>query len=103
MTRVISKLLPVLAATLFVPAAYAQMPDGIAAPAEMPVAKVHAEGVQIYECKADAAGKLVWQFREPVATLMEGGKTVGVHYAGPNWQMADGSTVTGKVSGRAPG
>lgn len=81
----------------------AQVPDAIAAPGETVVATIHAEGAQIYECKADAAGKLVWQFREPIATLLVDGKTVGRHYAGPSWELADGSAVVGKVSGRAPG
>jgi Protein of unknown function (DUF3455) len=31
------------------------------------------------------------------------GKTIGRHYAGPHWELADGSIVQGKVSGRAPG
>lgn len=103
---VILKSLPAFllaAAVLSSPSARAQTPDGVAAPGEMLVAKVHAEGVQIYECKADAAGKLVWQFREPVATLLDGGKTAGVHYAGPHWQLVDGSTLIARVSGRAPG
>ena len=56
--------------------------------------------LQIYECKADAAGKLVWQFREPVATLIEDGKTIGVHYAGPSWQFVDGSIVTARLAAR---
>jgi len=34
---------------------------------------------------------------------MENGKTVGRHYAGPNWEHADGSAVTGKAAGNAPG
>jgi hypothetical protein len=84
-------------------AARAQVPDAIAAPGETLVATIHAEGAQIYECKADAAGKLAWQFREPIATLLVDGKTVGRHYAGPNWELTDGSAVVGKVSGRAPG
>jgi hypothetical protein len=84
-------------------AARAQMPEAIAASGEILVATIHAEGAQIYECKADAAGKPVWQFREPIATLLVDGKTVGRHYAGPNWELADGSAVVGKVSGRAPG
>jgi hypothetical protein len=79
------------------------MPEAIAASGEILVATIHAEGAQIYECKADAAGKPVWQFREPIATLLVDGKTVGRHYAGPNWELADGSAVVGKVSGRAPG
>ena len=67
------------------------------------MATVHAQGAQIYDCKADAGGKLVWQFREPIATLLGDGKTVGRHYAGPNWELSDGSAVTGKVAGRASG
>ena len=57
----------------------------------------------MYECRADASGKLAWQFREPVATLLVDGKTVGRHYAGPTWELNDGSTVVAKVGGRAPG
>ena len=75
----------------------------IATPGETLVATIHAEGAQVYECKADASGKLSWQFREPIATLLVDGKTVGRHYAGPNWELADGSAVVGKVAGRAPG
>jgi Protein of unknown function (DUF3455) len=82
----------------------AQSADAIAAaPGETLVATIHAEGAQVYECKADASGKLAWQFREPVATLIVDGKTVGRHYAGPNWELADGSAVVAKVAGRAPG
>jgi hypothetical protein len=83
--------------------ANAQVPDAIAAAGETLVATLHAEGAQIYDCKADAGGKLVWQFREPIATLLADGKTVGRHYAGPNWELADGSAVMGKAAGRAPG
>ena len=64
---------------------------------------VHAEGAQVYECKAGADGKLGWAFREPIATLMADGKTVGRHYAGPNWEHSDGSAVVGKAAGNAPG
>jgi hypothetical protein len=80
-----------------------QMPEAIAASGQVLVATMHAEGAQIYECKADAAGKTVWQFREPVASLFVDGKTVGRHYAGPVWELADGSKLVGKVAGRAPG
>jgi hypothetical protein len=81
----------------------AEVPAAIAAPGETLVATIHAQGAQVYECKADATGKLVWQFREPIATLLVDGKTVGRHYAGPSWELADGSAVTGKVAARAPG
>ena len=72
-------------------------------PGEALVATIHAEGAQVYECKAGADGKLGWVFREPVATLLADGKTVGRHYAGPNWEHSDGSAVVGKAAGSAPG
>src|ERR1700680_4686978 len=84
-------------------AAETPLPDAIAAPGEAIVLTVHAEGAQIYECKAGSAGKLAWAFREPIATLLADGKTVGRHYAGPNWEYSDGSAVVGKAVGNAPG
>jgi hypothetical protein len=85
--------------------ASAQTPvlDAIAAPGETIVLTLHAQGAQVYECKAGADGKLSWAFREPIATLLLDGKTVGRHYAGPNWEHADGSAVVGKAVGNAPG
>ena len=83
--------------------AAAEVPDAIAAPGEIPVASVHGVGAQVYECQYSPAGKLVWQFREPVATLLIAGKTAGRHYAGPTWEMSDGSAVSAKVLARAPG
>jgi hypothetical protein len=83
--------------------AMAQVPAAIAAPGEKTVATFHAEGAQIYECKAGSDGTLSWAFREPIATLLLDGKTVGRHYAGPSWENVDGSAVTGKVVGNAPG
>jgi hypothetical protein len=79
------------------------LPDAIAAPGETIVLSVHAEGAQVYDCKAGAGGKLAWAFREPIATLLADGKTVGRHYAGPNWEHSDGSAVTGKGVGSVPG
>jgi hypothetical protein len=84
-------------------AAETQIPDAIAAPGETVVLTLHAEGAQVYECKAGADGKLTWVFREPIATLVLDGKTVGRHYAGPNWEYSDGSAVAGKAVGNAPG
>jgi hypothetical protein len=92
-----------IGAMLGVHAAAAQVPDAIAAPGEKVVTTFHAEGAQIYECKADAAGKLAWAFREPIATLLRDGATVGRHYAGPNWEASDGSMVTGKAVANVPG
>ena len=84
-------------------AAETPLPEAIAAPGEAVVLSVHAEGAQVYECKAAADGKSAWAFREPIATLLADGKTIGRHYAGPNWELSDGSAVVGKVTGNAPG
>jgi len=92
----------VAAVTLPLSAPQAEIPDAIAAPGETPIATIHAQGAQVYECKSNAAGKLTWQFREPIATLIEDGKTVGRHYAGPHWELTDGSVIAGKVVARAP-
>jgi len=91
------------AATIGPSAAETPLPDAIAAPGETVALTVHAEGAQVYECKAGADGKLAWAFREPIATLFVDGETIGRHYAGPNWEHGDGSAVVGKASGNAPG
>jgi len=79
------------------------IPDALAAPGTTPVLTAHAEGEQIYECKAAADGKLAWVFREPKATLIADGKIAGKHYAGPTWELNDGSAVVGKAAANAPG
>ena len=100
----LAALVSLLAALLVAPAqAQTSVPDAIAVPGGKPVMTVFAVGAQIYECTADASGKPAWQFREPIATLTLNGRTVGRHFAGPSWQLADGSLVVGKVAGRAPG
>jgi hypothetical protein len=80
-----------------------QLPAEIAAPGEKEVITLHAQGAQLYECAATKNGKFAWSFREPIATLLLKGKTVGRHYAGPNWEYMDGSVVVAKAAGRAPG
>lgn len=68
------------------------------------IARFHAEGAQVYECKALTGGSaLVWTFREPIATLMEDGKTVGRHFAGPHWALDDGSLIQARVAQTLPG
>ena len=84
-------------------AAETPLPDAIAAPGEALVLSVHAEGAQVYECKAGTDGKPSWAFREPIATLLLDGETVGRHYAGPNWEHSDGSAVVGKTAASVPG
>ncbi|TCR72776.1 DUF3455 domain-containing protein [Rhizobium sp. BK376] len=81
----------------------AALANGIAADGAKVVATVHGEGAQIYQCRANNAGELRWQFREPVATLISNDKTVRRHFAGPSWELADGSRIEGKVAAQAPG
>jgi Protein of unknown function (DUF3455) len=89
---------PVSAAAAEVP-----LPDALAAPGETVVLTAHAVGMQIYECKAGTEGKLAWAFREPLATLIADGKIVGRHFAGPTWELSDGSAVVGRVVASTPG
>jgi hypothetical protein len=96
-------MLPLLGVIMSANAAETPLPDAIAAPGETVVLTVHAQGAQVYECKAGTDGKSAWAFREPIATLMVDGKTVGRHYAGPNWEHSDGSAVVGKAAGSVPG
>jgi len=96
-------LLSLFGSLLGAAAAETSLPDTIAAPGLTVVLTARAVGQQIYECKAGSDGKLAWAFREPIATLFADGKTVGRHYAGPNWEHMDGSAVVGKAAGNAPG
>jgi hypothetical protein len=100
-------LLAIVAAAPLARAASAQVPPALAAPGESAVVTLHAEGAQIYECKSGTDGKLAWAFREPIATLLLDGKSVGRHFAGPSWEHVDGSAVVGKavanVAGQTPG
>ncbi|UII73503.1 DUF3455 domain-containing protein [Pseudomonas sp. HN11] len=79
------------------------LPEAATGAAKRVLMTVRAAGVQIYTCAQDSSGQLTWQFREPLATLMVNGKTVGRHFAGPTWQLDDRSAVVGKVIAQAPG
>jgi Protein of unknown function (DUF3455) len=103
MARLCLLTLLICASVFWVNRVPAQVPPALAAPGEAAIATYHAERAQIYECKADGAGKLSWTFREPIATLLLNGRTVGRHYAGPTWELTDGSAVTGKAVGNVPG
>jgi hypothetical protein len=99
-----------VALVLSAASASADVPSAIAVPDGAVLLTVHAQGAQIYECKpasleksASQAGALTWQFREPIATLIVDGKTIGRHYAGPNWDHVDGSGATGKTAASVPG
>ncbi len=63
------------------------------------------DGVQIYTC-TDAPGGAKWVLKAPDAKLLDAsGKTIGSHFAGPTWKLADGSQVQGELvaSRAAPG
>jgi Protein of unknown function (DUF3455) len=90
--------------------ASAEIPAAIGVPEGTVLFTVHAEGAQIYECKPalvekdpSQVGASTWQFREPIATLIVEGKSIGRHYAGPNWDHIDGSGVKGKTAASVPG
>jgi hypothetical protein len=59
--------------------------------------RLNAMGVQIYTCNATATGGFAWTFVAPEADLTTriGGIEVGLHYAGPTWELYDGSSVVG--------
>jgi hypothetical protein len=98
--------LPVISLTASVSA---QVSDAIAERDGAVIATLHAEGAQVYECKLDpdesqsGARTLTWQFREPIAALFVDGKSIGRHYAGPNWDHIDASSVRGKMIASMPG
>jgi len=78
--------------------------QGVEPPAnEMPLMRVAAQGVQIYECRAtQGANAAAWTFVAPEADLFDGeGRLVGRHGAGPFWRHEDGSGFVGAVLSRA--
>jgi len=67
---------------------------------------LNAQGVQIYACKPSPKdpNAYAWSFVAPEATLLEGGATVGRHYAGPTWESSsDRSSVKAAVRERQDG
>ena len=88
----------------------AALPEAVRAPAgSKQMMTTTGVGELTYECreKAGAAGQYEWAFVGPVATLYGADKKmVGKYYAGPTWEAADGSKVTGKqvaISPSSPG
>ena len=64
-----------------------------------------ARGTQNYACqeKKDAAGTFEWAFVAPEADLFDdAGNKLGIHFAGPTWQLDDGSKVAGTVKEKVP-
>jgi Protein of unknown function (DUF3455) len=97
-----------LTALLGAAAASAQAPQATTIPeairpptGEKLILRAHAMGAQIYLCQSGADGKAQWTLKAPEADLMDDtGSLVGHHTAGPVWQYADGSGVTGKAVAR---
>jgi hypothetical protein len=96
-----SLLVAAVVAAALAPAAVASPPapdvprDIAVAEGNKPYMTLHAEGVQIYSCNGQA-----WTLLAPRADLYENGRHVGTHFAGPTWQLKDGSaTVASRVSG----
>ena len=55
-------------------------------------------GSQIYSCKDSQ-----WVLKAPDARLLDAeGKVIGKHFAGPTWQLNDGSEVKGKLIASQP-
>jgi Protein of unknown function (DUF3455) len=79
------------------------VPDALRAAANETLAMISpATGVQTYECRANAGGALVWDFIAPTAELFDQkGQRIGKHYAGPTWELPDGSKIMGIVKQRA--
>ena len=110
-----NRALKMLLTTIWLPAIWstvnvsAQVFETIATHDGAVIATLHAEGAQVYECEPEPgkspseARALTWQFREPIAALFVDGKSIGRHYAGPNWDHIDGSGVKAKVIASKPG
>jgi hypothetical protein len=89
------------------------VPLPIAVRGQAPAVVLHAEGSQIYECGSDQRKRLAWQPREPIATLILDGDTIGRHYAGLHWghvdesklrwEHVDGSAVQGVIVASSAG
>ena len=101
--RLMAKAIPFLLLTGAALADDKSLPAEIAAPGETVVVTVHAVGMQYYECKPGPDGKLGWTFNSPQATLTASDKVAGYHTAGPTWELTDGSGITAKAVGNAPG
>ncbi|HUJ24376.1 MAG TPA: DUF3455 domain-containing protein [Myxococcales bacterium] len=85
------------------PIATSSVPANLAAPGTTAERLVtSAKGTQNYTCKENA-GKFEWAFTAPEADLFDAsGNKLGTHFAGPTWQLDDGSKVVAAVKEKAP-
>ncbi len=74
------------------------VPDNLKPPASAKmILEAHATGDQIYACDGSN-----WVLSRPDAKLFdETGKQIGTHFAGPTWELNDGSRVIGKAVANA--
>ena len=74
------------------------VPDNLKVPAGATLKlRAHGAGDQVYICDGSS-----WTFSRPDAKLFgDAGEPIGAHFAGPTWELSDGSRVTGKVIAKA--
>jgi hypothetical protein len=80
-----------------------QAPRELQPPAgERAILQLHAEGAQVYVCKADGE-QSAWALKAPDAKLYDqDGNPFGKHFGGPSWRANDSSQVTGKAVASVP-
>ena len=90
-------------ALIAVPSTALDIPAKLTPPADTSVIGTYmAKGVQIYVCATHGAVN-EWSFKAPEAQLVDAkGAAFAKHYAGPNWEAADGCKITGKVLETVP-
>jgi Protein of unknown function (DUF3455) len=99
--RLAAALLPLFVAG---PALADSLPAGFETGDAKEIVRATGVGAQIYICAKGADGALVWSFREPIAALIDAsGKTIGRHFAGPTWELADLGAIVGKIAAKAAG
>jgi hypothetical protein len=81
-------------------AAPTNVPAALEVPGAPSTPRLHAlgRGVQIYVCTANPDGSYAWVFSAPDATLFDDQqRSIGKHYAGPSWELDDGSKIVATV------
>jgi hypothetical protein len=82
--------------------AVAEDPSVATPPGAQLLLEAAAQGVQIYSCRKGSDGYR-WALVAPDAALFDAtGRQIGTHFAGPTWQMDDGSRIVGAVVATAP-
>jgi hypothetical protein len=81
---------------------FAAEPHVTAPPGARLLLRTTGQGVQIYKCEKAGDGYR-WVFSAPDAALFDPtGRQIGTHFAGPTWQMEDGSKIVGEVVAQTP-